>query len=480
MKKATMVILGTMAAVLLAACDFAMPASVKVQGSPGVHLPLGNPFSGDNADLSPANLLSMNKIEEFLGGGSMPVSLYKYEDPTAPTILTYLIRYPLADMSYDLSSYMQNDVKIPAIPQELIAASNAPGVSFPMPQPIERTVPLGSMADLVTSVSYTKIGIRIPGNYKDKLKVSISTFGITDNQGTIAGDYTEFVKTSVSATAWSPEEITISITVLAPLSGTIAPEFVLEWTTAKVKAGTNGNLTGNIPLNFASLNDVFAGIQFKDDAVEAYMYVSGLPNSSNNTLALTAKKGSADSSDVQSATALSDAALPQLVSGETYIGSIPADSLTSIDNIDLTGTFNDAIGETVALGYTVSMGNELEIQNGEKTGKVSAELLIKLSLDLKIESGTSPSSWVANSSDYTKLSIDGLPTLTDDVFGRSGPNDKIMGMLDGLKDVKIILGSFNNSLIGNVYIAVNPNNATNGVDSTPLPANGGGGAINLH
>jgi hypothetical protein len=501
MKKLLM-LLGT-TTVLFLACnvnwnDLAIPEQVKVDTQPGLYLSLTrNLFTGEErGKYSPEKLITDNlspkKVKEMIGD-SMPgitVATYTYKDPAGdpdkPIPQTYLLRYPIMEMPLDLSQYMEQfNVNLPNIELNVDNIPGyTPGGSFedsPLPIPgLEKpvTVELRDMANLVKTMNYTRFGIKIKGNYKGILQVDISNgddkgFSVSgeSEEAYEAGGYTYFVSSYDPAKEWTPKEhgtLTLTIKLLkAPEGGniSIAPEFVLDWTTATVDPGTAGTLEGEMPLDLTSLKTTLEGIEFTK--VEAYLYVSGL-SGSKATVSLT----SGDTELVPSGS-LTDAAAPKFVDGDEYAKALPLSSTAS--SIELTETLNASLSTGQMITYKVEfeeMSLPLEETEAGKEPIISAVLLIKLPLEFKYtgeefsDTGTTYSDSKTGAditdSDYVVFKMKDFDIAT--IF--KGDDDLLKPIKDELSGNDVTLNFKNLSLI------------LTGCDTTLLP--GVSIAIKLH
>jgi hypothetical protein len=403
MKKLLM-LLGT-TTVLFLACnvnwnDLAIPEQVKVDTRPDLYLPLTpNLFTGnERGKYSPEKLITDNlspaKVKEMIGKSMTGITVATYKDPagkpdeTIPQ--TYLLRYPIMEMQLDLSQYMEQ-LNVDRHPTGYpVDSGYPPGVTLSPPISIvkDEKVELRDMANLVTTMNYTRFGIKIKGNYAGILQVDISNgdadgFSVKESKGTYDSGYTYFVSSYDPAKTWTPDKhgtLTLNISLLqSPQGGNISPEFVLDWTTATVHPSGSG-LADSVPLDLSSLGDTLENIQF--ETVTAYLYASGL-SGSNATVSLT----SGGSPLVATDTPLKDAAdVPKFADGGEYAGPLPPRSTAS--DINLTGTLNKSLVPEagVKLDYVVSF-TKIELTNtpgNSNIGKtISAVLLIKLPLEFK-------------------------------------------------------------------------------------------------
>ncbi|MDR1073621.1 MAG: hypothetical protein LBL45_08095 [Treponema sp.] len=497
-------------AVLFLACnvqwsDLTMPEQVKVETTPGLYLPLtSNLFSGEFEQYSPEKLinekLSPGKVKEMIGDNMSGITVSTYKDPgdlNAP--LTYLLRYSLAEMPFDLSQYMMNlELEAPSISLNVGSGMPlAPGAQLPKPiafPPVEADI--RDMANLISSLTYTGFGIRIAGDFEDALTVGITDGNTAANGGfemTSTGtynakdNYTDFVSSSGT---WKPSKDHATLTIAMTLTKypstvsdgklTIAPEFVLDWDTAIVNPGDSGILEGELPLDFHSLGETLNGIRFPDDSIKAYLYTRGLPDS-DAKITLTSI-GASSSNILVNEKKLTEAFAPEFPADDApYMELIPPSSLSdTLDNpggaIDLTGTLNASLSGKVTLNYTLEMGSlTLEKSKLKETETISAILLIKLPLALQYSGSsfnskgtyyTNGSESPVNKNDYLKFEMDELDL--SDIFGdddllepiKEGINSGgVSGQL-ALNKLSLVLANCDASLLPGVCIAIKQNKET--------------------
>jgi hypothetical protein len=500
-------------AVLFLACnvnwsDLTMPEEVKIEGMPGLYLPLaGNLFSGEFEKYSPEKLikdnLSPGKLKEMIGGDMSGIAVSAYEDPADPDApLTYVLRYPLAEMPYDFSEYMVNlEIEAPSI-----SLNVGSGIPLPpgmlLPRPIDFPLveaDIRDMANLVSELKYTRFGVTIAGNFEGALKVSITDGNAPANGGFAlisTGTYdaddgcTRFEDSSSEGKIWKPSKdhstLTIAMTLLKYPSAvdgdgrlTIAPKFVFDWIEATVNPGDYGTLEGELPLDFQSLGETLGGIRFPDKGIKAYLYTKGLPRTDATITLVSTFGGSA--TPVVDGAPLEDADAPELPSGDApYAGPIPPSSLAGKGNpdgaIDLTGTLNSSLSGEVTLNYEVAMGsvvlNKSELEKKDQV--ISAVLLVKLPLALKYSGATfdSPGDYKNGSvsvvkSDYLKFEMDGLDL--SDIFGDDDLLEPIKGAFDGggvsghldITRISLVLANCDATLLPGVSIAIKQNKTAN-------------------
>ena len=114
------IIPGFLCLLLITTCGFEMPKSITFKGNPGLYIPLGSPFAGVKPEDRLENLISQENLRKMMGSKQVEVAgmyddlkVYEVAQDLAvdlnidPETLTYLVRYPLADMPLDLERYTQ-------------------------------------------------------------------------------------------------------------------------------------------------------------------------------------------------------------------------------------------------------------------------------------------------------------------------------------------------------------------------------------
>ncbi|GHV16929.1 hypothetical protein FACS189493_3640 [Spirochaetia bacterium] len=113
------------AAVVLMACEWAIPETASVKASPEFVLPLG-------IKLNISEYLDMEEILGTLSGSVDGLKIYKYTNTSIDLdgttvngdtdVQTYLMRYPIANMPLDLTEYMEDpdNISLPPITVPLI------------------------------------------------------------------------------------------------------------------------------------------------------------------------------------------------------------------------------------------------------------------------------------------------------------------------------------------------------------------------
>jgi len=101
---------------LIAVMSCEIPHSITIKGKPGVHIPLGSPFSSLEEGERLEDYISSAKIREMMGNtGSNGIQLYDYTgDNNYSNVQTYLLHYPLARIELSFAN------NVPALPPGLI------------------------------------------------------------------------------------------------------------------------------------------------------------------------------------------------------------------------------------------------------------------------------------------------------------------------------------------------------------------------
>jgi len=465
MKKAA---LGLLCLIALMSCE--MPESLTVKGNPGLYIPLGSPFNKLDEKDRLENQISIAKIREMLsetGDDEDPIKLniYEYSGPDVAdqTVQAYLIHYPIVEMKFDLEAYineaMENDqgekdkytipAEFAALPQSVFPKELTRGNTG---EPLF-TIPLDDMSDLVKTISYDKIGLKMEysdNSFAQNVEIKIPAFGINDyTKGTqttedginkllfVNETSGEFIpKSSTNSGSLNGKgEIEIYVQLSGPCSGTIAPEMVFEWTEATIDASSQDAKTGEFPIE-NPLGD-FLGDGSKIKKVTGYFYVTVAEG-------FTAKVNiTADGSDIikpgaSSAPYTLKSVNRPVFSSDLYQGPLPNDSLydaTGKNGIDLTPVFNASTKQT--LEYKISI-EEMTIKPTDKEKIITADLVILLPMEVEINE--------SYDDNYVKLKLgDSFENISDgDLFGRNEDGDNFLDMLDS---VKITIKDINNNIL---------------------------------
>jgi len=448
-------VLGFLCLILVLSCD--IPQSVTVKGNPGLYLYLGSPFSSLGEGERLEDYISTAKIKEMMGDQEN-IKIYDYQPPGSGQndVHTFVVHYPIAEMSYDLSEYVDDifsdDVRVQ--PFDIHPFVNnlsdgtyyltREGIGYQYTEPTTPlfVVPLDDMAKLIIEVNGTAFGIELnwSQSFKDKLRLKIPAFGMNDyTEGAQVGNKLRFVNSTF--TQFKPEglnangEIEIFALVLGGCSGTILPESVFEWDTAKIDvSGENDDkMSGEYSIGNILGDFLGEGVSFKE--VKGYIYVDGIDD---DKAALTLKNENIDL--VTPGTLLKEKSRPSFPDNDTDpVAALPAHSVTFAgalgkDYIDLAGIST--------LNYKINV-SEMTIENdSESVGKaITIDLVILLPLELIVKTPSSVSG-------YVKLDLgdDILPKFDEDLFGRTGDE-----LIDGvkLKSITILVRPLQNEVIGN-------------------------------
>jgi hypothetical protein len=383
-------------------------------------------------------------------------------------------------------------------------------------------IDLKDIATMIDYIDYEELGIRIPGDYAGKIKLGIQAgdgfddfdvstgeeFTVTDHDDPGYGKlYTKFVAKDKT---WWPKtanegKATLSLTILEPPMEnitdtiTLAPEFVLEWKKALVKPGESGERDGNLPLDLTDLSDtgVFS-LEGFTGPINAYMYLSGLPEGNANTLGLgyntigdtpnytDITKGDKKLTSIKPSVKDVLSVLP--TDSTEFNGEIPHDSLWDPNlksSLDLTAALNSAAKNKIDLNYHIVMGEmEIERDSVDKDLVISAELLFTLPMSVNINAFTDgngqtiyPSIPFENGAgkmltieevkaQYIQIEFEALSEQLngkDDLLGREKDGDKIFEVIENINKVKIGFSAFNNTLLTtDLFVAIAPHEGAKG------------------
>ncbi|MDR2193338.1 MAG: hypothetical protein LBP19_02585 [Treponema sp.] len=396
-----------------------------------------------------------------------------------------------------LAPYMLSGVYgLPITKDDLVTeyVSNNP------PEP--SSVSIRDMANLVESVTYTELGIRIAGDYKDVFKITVSDGNTSDGKldFTSTGDYrndgyTYFVDSPAALNAtntWKPPknrsdlDITVELQKFPPLDSegniNVQPEFVLEWTEASVNPGGNGELTDTLPLDLTALGKQLNGIQF-GGPVEASLYVSGLL-STTATASFTIGPVTINHQTIPATsigplplTPLPPDAMPKF-SDDDIVTTWPTPSSLPM-SLPLTDPLNISLVTEVPIVYTVNIGDTTITKEEVEAGStISAIMLLKLPLSLQYTGAPFTDADAAN---YETIDGRDIPDLLifkmkdengvneldfNDMLG-DGDDDLLDPIKDGdvpfeLTNISLFLTNCDTSLLQGMWLAIKPdkNNST--------------------
>ncbi|MDR1398877.1 MAG: hypothetical protein LBJ41_03025 [Treponema sp.] len=457
----------------LMSCDMQMPESVRVKSQPGLYISLGNPFEG--TDMSLNTYLDTDGLKTQLnkdsGGGTPGIELIdNWENPDDPTLQTYLVRYPVADININLSEYVEK--------MELASnVSDASGVWIPgTGSEIEIPLPLTDMsfAKDVTKVTITVALTFIPGFTPP---TDNATGGDTVPAGTTVtfsgAVFTSGSQPELSGNKWNsatiekfqPADDKISIGVTVPAGYWFKPQLEFDWEEAKITLGEDdGKQEGEYVLDFSGFSDSMGkGVSFK--SVTGYMYLQK-PGNDFTADATVKLKWEASGPQEKTITPI-EKALPTLKDFDpSNTEYVPNDTNKDKYPIDLTKVFE--YPHTLAYELTLTAAPIKKTDN--KVGQLKADIVILLPLEFTLADSDESD----NFSGYKKLNIDALKDQgSNDLLGRTdgGNEDDIF---KNLKSVSIMVDNYN-TIIDGLYLGVKNKN-----DSTePLNLGSQGGTIKL-
>jgi len=341
------IIPGIVCLLLITSCDFEMPKSLTVKGSPGLYVPLGSPFVGMKPEERLENLIGPDNVKNMLDGSSAEagigkeLKIYEVDKSLAtplkmdPDVQAYVARYPLADMPLNLKKYAEDAMKavndrrqftIPDLSSLPIPPTSASPVFMTEDGP-ERTdndkpfikVSLVDMAKLVKLVKAedilgleidyfadlaTNLELRIPG-----LGIETWTKGTaTDDNGNPSSNPTKLryynpakryfyprVQRDTAGTVTQPSDLDAkgNLLIYAKISGSLQPKthvpsLVFKWEMAQIDTVTGtdnkGSFSGEYPLDNNLGKFLGEGVSFK--RVDGYMYMSGVHVDEDSTMTI--------------------------------------------------------------------------------------------------------------------------------------------------------------------------------------------------
>ncbi|MDR0503054.1 MAG: hypothetical protein LBH16_07005 [Treponema sp.] len=461
-------------ACLIAVISCEIPQSVTVRGTPGIYLPLGNPFEAMAQDQRIENLISMDSIKEAMSGVGM---IYEYTDPAFGNTLVYLLQYPIMEMRLDLSESINEALSAGDEPQSYTISSDIPvdqglfntmypngcfltpsGPSSTAGAPLF-SLDLSSMARLIKRLEGTAFGLELddPDNiFFGKIRIEIPGFGISYATAPVRdgtkiryiGSVTQFNPFSTALD--SNNNLPISVKITGPCSGTITPGMIFEWDNADID--TSGNeLNGEYPLDLELRDFLGSGVSFNQ--VRGYIYIGGVGDNAAITLTSGSTNLISNIDGTPASNILSDRERP--VFTDPFTGSIPPDSLAN-DYINLAGVFNSATPSAISYSILIPA---MRIDNSMEDRVIYADMVICLPLEFRV-TNTSPIN-----SNYVKLELgDVLPDLSigdgGDLFFRSGNEDDLFNQID---TVSIILKNKRNTIFEDNNLSIMVSNSINGV-----------------
>ena len=437
-----------------------IPESITFKGSPAVRLPLGSPL--EPMDIKLGEFLNPEKLRDMMGGEDSGIEVYEYIGTDVPPgVEAYIILYPIAEMELKLGDYIERITQaegsnftavIPDIP-------SIPGIFPPSEYYLYRennsikasqtenniplfTINVADMANLIEEVEGNAFGLELDNNqdFEGSLQVKIPALGI-DNyiSGDANGGKLRFVANPSPGklkprSEWGNGEISIYVKLTGACSGTLAPNLVFDWKTAKIHTD-NEAISGKFPLDNSTLADFFGdSVKFKE--VRGYIYVGG---DIGNKAKMSLKRDT--TSLVEDSSQLVDKDHPSFY--PRFNGKIPPHSLTP-EFINMTDTLNASTSSSIELEYELNI-DEIEIKSDQET---SEKIFVDLVILLPLQFSTSVSSETpAYTDNYAQLKLEGfsLDTGDGDLFNRQGNNDDLF---NSIKTVKFILSNLQNDILG--------------------------------
>ncbi len=479
------------------------PQSVTIEVEPGVHIPVGRDIFNLNeyTASSPSAMMESNfgagKIKDLISSAAMPadkarIAISTYDDPAYPTTRTYLLRFPIVDMPLDFTEYAArfNDLSMGDLNADvsgIIALKERLGISYTaaFAEYTRINGPVGGNVDVDirdavktnTSITYTRLGVRIKGDWVtgaasggflqvsvDDGTTNVNGFDLPATSGVYdpSSGYTYYTTTGMGGT-WntttaSGNKLSVSVSMTEfperLVSGgrlSIQPEFVADWTSMSVTLGNQ--LSDTLEFDFTSLRTALPNMEFDD--VKGYVYVA-MPGGATPTVTLRH-----ETTNFLSGAAI-PADAPMIVDGGNYTGSL---SPSSYPAFDLTATVNDALSSAQTLNYSVN-GSTYTFTPDQKSGSVRAVLVLKLPLVMRLSGDTLASNNNAvytdetgrtvDTNDYIRFSFTGFdPNMLGDkdLLGRSSADAKVYDFLE-LHGLRLILSDTVNTVVNGAYLAV--------------------------
>jgi hypothetical protein len=439
----TMGLLSALFVFTLVSCGFEIPTSVTVKGNPGLYVPLGSPFAGEDATASVGAFLSAKGIGDMLNSDAVEVGVFDYKagtygasDPDDNDPQTYLIKYHIADMNLDLDKSIGDiaitqaevSVTVPNLTQPpysmlgTIDENNPLYLTTGTPPVAQTETPVVTITfDENTTKWITEItseagalGLKFTGNVVGDIQVAIPEWGIgaADTNGNItswstgvssSGETEFFNETDCT---WDPKhDIKVYIAIISTdiSNSTIAPEMEFAWLNALINVQTEDGSTifdglkGEFPLDLSSLKDTLGTLSFKK--VDAYVYINNLPSAGDTNehklkLTYTPTTGSetAITTGTNGYVEIDNAVVTNEDLENTEAPWNPDDKNASLDDaLDFTSLFSAG---KATLGYELTMESvtitkaEMDNKNDDQT-KITVDILIKLPLEFEVNEDAS-------------------------------------------------------------------------------------------
>jgi hypothetical protein len=512
--------------VFLASCEFPQSARIKASPSLRIPIPLGN---GENNSFI-RSYISAERVQEQLkgdGGGKTP-KVYNYaltaEDKTnfgiggnsgSDPIQTYLITYPLFDMSLDFDEYLngtpldtdEDTDESKRVPNIVITDSIAGTVNRAMQMyptgenglsytywidPFQGKSPevdLGDMKNLLSDITFkstTSFIINVtPQNAEDMkkaLRIRIPQLKIgnatdTSSNSWVTGelntaktelefkssgiDTTDVLLLPQNGTDLDKEKITIHVRLVNKIgAGNYPATLNFDWNSANITPNNDNKRTGEFKgLELGSyLKDLGSGVKF--EKIYAYFNIEAPQSYDDFKVAITSAQGS-----------LIEGTVNVELGGEIDIVGRPVEDAypewllsDAKEYID----FTDALTGKDAIKYTITPPKTAMINyddlKDDNSPKITATLVILLPMSFTFtpvqgEEKISIPTEKENGGTYLPVKFQGLD---DFLGGGEGDDDKgsVMGEIDdvlgegGLTNLQLNLSITENNATSSIYLGV--------------------------
>lgn len=434
--------------IFMISCE--IPQSVSIRGNPHLRLSLGSPFEGKTG-LS--DYLGIEKIKEMMGdpGTFKETEVYNYTGEKFPGVQTYIIRYPIVEMTLDLNEYVEKSIsntpntseyQITGIPD--FPAGDYYYITEFGSSPNDDNIPLYrislyDMAKLVLRVKGDRFGVAIPysDSFRDNLEIKIPAFGITNYISGVPspdGTMLEFIGHPNNdefcpgdpGVLNSNRELEVFVRLSGKCEGTINVFPVFDWTEATINPqddGTDG-LKGTYPIKY-NFAEFLGDAEFSE--IDGYVYVNGVGNRASMSLLIDSQQLVDDSKKL-------DPGLFEVYSdGEISVPSYDPP-------IPLAWAFNAY--DSFNMKYTIKIDEWVVYKADDNKDIITADFVIMLPLKLKISNDSGVDG-------YVKLDLgDAFKNSSNkDLFGREDNED----LFGNIEEVTIIIENKNN------ITAVDPN-----------------------
>ncbi|MDR0494219.1 MAG: hypothetical protein LBG95_01135 [Treponema sp.] len=443
------IVLGIACLIAIMSCGIEIPSSVTIKGKPEVHIPLGSPFTEANRL---ENSISSGKED----GGTV---LYDYQDNKE--VQTYLIQYPIVELTFDLTSYVNNaavgeDEELLAcnIPESIgglgkaefdndypngifLTGTNGPQNDEDINDPTF-TIVLSDMAKTVTEINSGPFGIETGynANYEQNLWVKIPAFEINDYR---KGIHEDGKLRFVNNTQFKPKEklndgkLEIFVKVTGPCSGATVFDMVFEWVDAVIDTANDPIEGGHVISN--GLREYLGdNVTYKN--AEGYIFVNGIDKGASMSLDFDDK-----SLLDPPVTPLDQEAFPR-PTGFEFTGQLSTHSLKT--PIDMTEVLNNKSASKM-LKHKIFIEEFRIFNNAGDNGKtITADMVVLLPLEFAVANAPSDPDYLPEK--YVKLNLGNLFTEPgdSDLFFRTGENENL---IDQHIRMKIFLTNVNNTIV---------------------------------